>query len=126
MVFPDDLRYTKTHEWVKVNGNTATVGITEYAQSEISDVVYVELPEVGKEVKKGNQISVVESVKAAFDIYAPLSGKVVEVNVSLEDDPSIVNSDPYGNGWMYKLELSDLSEINELLDSEGYKTEING
>lgn len=118
--FPSELKYAETHEWVRVEGNRAYVGITDYAQEALGDVVYVELPEVGKVVKAGEQLSSVESVKAASDIYAPLSGTVVEVNESLKDDPALLNSDPYGT-WIAVIEMSDPSELDSLMDAANYR-----
>ena len=123
---PEDLRYTKSHEWVRVEGQTATVGITDHAQTELTDVVYVELPQVGKELKAGEACAVVESVKAASDIYAPLSGRVTEVNIKLEQDPGLVNSDPYGEGWFFKMELTCPEEVSQLLDAQAYAQLIEG
>ncbi len=123
---PEDLRYTKSHEWVRVEGQTATVGITDHAQTELTDVVYVELPQVGKELKAGEACAVVESVKAASDIYAPLSGRVTEVNTKLEQDPGLVNSDPYGEGWFFKVELTCPEEVSQLLDAQAYAQLIEG
>ena len=123
---PEDLRYTKSHEWVRVEGQTATVGITDHAQAELTDVVYVELPQVGKELKAGEACAVVESVKAASDIYAPLSGRVTEVNTKLEQDPGLVNSDPYGEGWFFKMELTCPEEVSQLLDAQAYARLIEG
>jgi len=123
---PEDLRYTKSHEWVRVEGQTATVGITDHAQTELTDVVYVELPQVGKELKAGEACAVVESVKAASDIYAPLSGRVTEVNTKLEQDPGLVNSDPYGEGWFFKMELTCPEEVSQLLDAQAYARLIEG
>jgi len=117
---PEDLRYSRTHEWARREGQTAVVGITDYAQSQLGDVVYVELPEVGEEYRRGDALGVVESVKATSDIYAPLSGKVVEINQALMDDPAVVNRDPYGEGWMVRLELLDPGEWEELLDAAAY------
>ncbi len=115
------LRYTPTHEWVRLNGNTAVVGITDHAQKEISDVVFVELPKAGRVVKPKESIMIVESVKAAFDIYAPLSGKVTKVNDKVSHNPEIVNASPYGDGWLYELEISDLKEADSLLNEAQYK-----
>ena len=117
----DDLKYAETHEWLKIEGNKAVVGITDHAQSELTDIVFVELPEIGKEVKKGDELCVVESVKSVSDIYAPISGKVVNVNKKLEDTPEIINESPYDEGWLVELEISDPSEADSLLDAEGYK-----
>jgi len=121
MEFPKELRYTKTHEWVRIRDSIAVVGITDYAQQELTDVVYVEVPEVGKEVTAGGECAVVESVKAAVDIYSPLSGKIVKVNEKLSDEPQLLNSDPYGEGWVFELEPSDLSELEKLMDSDQYQ-----
>lgn len=123
MEFPADLRYTSTHEWAKREGNRVRVGITEYAQHEISDVVYVELPKLHLEVTKGKGLVVVESVKAAFDIYAPVSGGIVQVNGTLETSPALVNQDPYGRGWFYEIELRNPSEWDELLTADQYKAQ---
>jgi glycine cleavage system H protein len=124
MNFPGHLKYTKTHEWVKVEGETAVCGITDYAQKEISDVVFVEVPKKGKQVKQGDPAAVVESVKAAFDIYAPVSGEVMESNQALEGTPALVNQDPYGEGWFFKVKLSQMSELNSLLSSAVYEKYI--
>jgi len=117
----DGLKYTKAHEWLKLKGNTAVVGITDHAQSELTDIVFVELPEVGKEIKKGEELCVVESVKSVSEIYAPISGKVVNVNRKLDDSPEIINESPYDDGWLVELEIKDKSEIDSLLDVEAYK-----
>lgn len=118
---PSELKYVASHEWIRVEGDgVVTIGITDHAQDLLGDVVFVELPEVDADVETGDESGVVESVKAASDIYAPLSGVVVEVNEDLEDSPELVNSDPYGDGWFFKLKLSDASELESLLDAEGY------
>jgi glycine cleavage system H protein len=122
MEFPKHLKYSREHEWVKVEGNIAQVGITDYAQSELGDVVYVELPEVGTDVEANNTFGVVESVKAVSDLFAPVTGSVTEVNPQLEEEPELVNSDPYEDGWMIKIEMNDPSELNDLLDADEYKT----
>jgi len=122
MNIPAELKYTKDHEWAKIENDTVLVGITDYAQSELGDVVYVELPEEGSEVKQGDSFGTIEAVKAVSDLYAPLSGKVLEVNTALEDAPETINQDPYGAGWMIKIQISDPSEINNLLDSAGYES----
>lgn len=114
-------RYTKDHEWVRLDGDVATVGITSFAQEQLGDVVFVELPDVGKQVSKGEQAAVVESVKAASEIYAPISGEVVEVNGALEGEPGKVNGDPEGDAWFLKLKLSDRGEFDGLLDEARYK-----
>ncbi len=121
---PDGLWYTKDHEWAKLEGNRARVGITDHAQREMTDVVYVELPSVGKEAKQGDEIGVVESVKAASEIYAPFSGKVLEVNKTLEEHPELVNQQPYGEGWMVVLEVADLDESKGLMDAAAYRKHI--
>ncbi|WJW75880.1 glycine cleavage system protein GcvH [Thiohalobacter sp. IOR34] len=117
---PADLKYTKSHEWVRLEGDTATVGITEHAQEQLGDMVYVELPEVGAEFASGDACAVVESVKAASDVYAPLSGEVVEVNEALTDSPELINQDAFGDGWILKLKLGDAAELDGLLDAEAY------
>ncbi len=119
---PRELRYLETHEWVRNDGDgIATIGITDHAQDSLGDVVFVELPEVGRELSAGEESAVVESVKAASDIYAPVSGEVVAVNEALEDEPETVNNSPYGDGWFYKVRMSDPSELDELLDADGYR-----
>lgn len=123
-MIPQKLRYTDQHEWIKVEGKTGTVGITDFAQDSLGDVTFVELPETGREVEQGEEMAVVESTKAASDIYAPAGGKIVEVNSALEDDPALVNSDPYGEGWMVKIELSDGDQIEGLMDSNAYADHI--
>lgn len=123
MEFPDQLRYTTTHEWVERKGGRVRVGITEYAQHEISDVVFVELPKLQLSAVKAGAVAVVESVKAAFDIYAPVSGKVVEANKTLESDPAIVNKDPYGRGWFFEIEMSQPAEWDNLLTAEQYQSQ---
>ena len=117
---PADLKYTKEHEWVKIEGNIATVGITDYAQGELGDIVFVELPAVGDDVTAMSPFGTIEAVKAVSDMFAPLTGKVVEINSALDDDPMIINRDPYGEGWMLKIELTSEGEIEQLLDSDGY------
>jgi glycine cleavage system H protein len=120
----DDLKYTKTHEWLKVKDNKAIIGITDHAQAELTDIVYVELPSVGKAVKKGEELCVVESVKSVSEIYAPVSGKVVGVNKKLEDSPETINKSPYGDGWLVELEIKDKSEVDSLMDAKSYKKTI--
>ena len=118
---PADLKYIASHEWVRVEGDgTVTVGVTDHAQDALGDVVYVELPEIDVVLSAGDEAGVVESVKAASDIYTPLSGTVIAVNSTLEDAPEQVNSDPYGEGWFFKLRLADAAELDELLDADGY------
>lgn len=121
MKFPEDLFYTETHEWVKDEGSQVTVGLTDYAQSQLKDIVYVDMPEVGSEFKKGDGLGVVESVKTAADIYSPVTGKVIETNVSLKEHPQFVNEDPYGNGWLVKMEIQAREELKGLLSSKDYK-----
>jgi glycine cleavage system H protein len=123
---PADLRYAKSHEWVRVSGGMATVGISDHAQHELTDVVFVELPEVGKKVKAGEACAVVESVKTASDIYSPVSGEVSEVNKAAVDNPALVNTEPYAGGWFYKIKLSDPAELNSLLTPEQYGQQVGG
>jgi glycine cleavage system H protein len=118
---PPELRYTEGHEWAKIEGNRARIGITDHAQNQLTDVVYVELPAIGKTVKQGEVLGTVESVKAVSEIFAPLSGKVVEVNKVLDDSPEQVNKDPYSAGWMVLLEISSPAETSKLLDAAAYK-----
>jgi len=117
----EDLKYTKSHDWIKIKDDIAVVGITDHAQAELTDIVFVELPEAGKEVKKGEEICVVESVKSVSEIYAPVSGKIVKVNSKLEDSPEIINESPYDDGWLVELKISDKSEVDSLLDAAEYK-----
>lgn len=118
-----DIKFSKDHEWLRANGDgTATVGITDYAQEQLGDVVYVELPEIDKQIGIDDDIAVIESVKAASDIKSPVSGVVIEVNETLSDEPEKVNTDPLGEGWIYKLKLTDDSEIEQLMDESAYKT----
>ncbi len=124
MELPSGLRYSKEHEWVKVEGEVVLIGITDFAQAELGDVVYVELPEVGAEIEAHNTFGVVESVKAVSDLYAPVSGVITEVNNALEDEPELVNSGPYEEGWMIRVELKDESELNDLLDADSYRSVI--
>ena len=124
MNIPQDLKYTKTHEWVKVEGNKAKVGITDFAQHEITDIVHIELPDNGKEVKKAQPAAVIESVKSAFDIYSPVTGKIVETNTEVLGSPEIVNQDPYNKGFLFTVEFSDNSELDDLLSAEEYKNLI--
>ena len=123
---PSDLKYTKSHEWVRVNGGTATVGITDHAQHELTDIVFVELPDKGRKVKAGEACAVVESVKTASDIYSPLSGEILETNRLVVDDPALVNSEPHADGWFFKIKLSNPAELNALLSPEQYKKQIGG
>lgn len=121
MEFPEDLKYSKEHEWVLVEGSVATVGITDYAQDQLGDIVFVELPAVGDKTSKEDAFGVVESVKAVSDIYAPVSGKVVEVNDDLPENPEMLNEDPYGDGWIIKIEMNDLEEIQDLMTAAEYE-----
>jgi glycine cleavage system H protein len=121
---PEGLRYTKDHEWAKTEGARVRVGITDHAQTELTDVVYVELPPIGKAVKQGEPIGTVESVKAVSEIFAPVSGKVVEVNKSLSEKPEIVNKDPYGEGWMVVLEPADPTQLKTLMDAAAYRKHV--
>jgi glycine cleavage system H protein len=124
MNIPSNLKYTKTHEWVRVEGDTAVVGITHHAQQELTDIVYVELPSVDAEFDAGAGAAVVESVKAASDIYAPVAGEVVAINEQLASAPELINKDPYGNGWMFTIRMRDAAEVSELLSAEDYATHI--
>lgn len=121
MAVPQDLFYAKTHEWVSLEDDVATVGITDFAQSQLSDLTFVELPEVGTEFEAGDEIAVVESVKAAADVYAPVSGEVVAVNSNLEDKPELINKDAFGAGWLFKIKLSDESQVDDLMDADSYE-----
>ncbi len=117
----EGLKYTKTHEWVKLTGAKAKIGITDHAQHELTDIVFVELPSVGKEIKKGEELCIVESVKSVSEVYAPVSGKIVAVNTKLDDSPETINSSPYDNGWLVEVEIKDKAEVNTLLDAAEYK-----
>jgi len=121
---PEQLRYAQSHEWIKVEGDTGTIGITDHAQGELSDVVYVDLPKVGATTTAGSVIAVIESVKAASDIYSPVSGEVIETNSELSKKPELVNSDPYGAAWLYKIKLSKPDEVSALKDAAAYKVQI--
>lgn len=120
MNVPENLKYTKDHEWVRVEGNVGTIGVTDYAQGELGDIVYVDIDPGISEIQFGESFGTVEAVKTVSDLYAPVSGKVLELNKRLTDEPQIVNSDPYGDGWMIKVEISNPEEINALLDKEAY------
>lgn len=126
MTYDPDVKYQKSHEWARKEGALFTIGITDYAQDSLGDVVFVELPEVGKVVKKGEAFGVVESVKAASDVYAPLSGTIVEVNSKLKNDPALVNKEPFGGGWFVKIQASNSSEYEELLSSTEYEAFVKG
>jgi glycine cleavage system H protein len=121
---PAELKYAPSHEWVRVDGDIATVGITDHAQDALGDLVYVELPEVGDKVAAGDEAGVVESVKAASDIYAPVSGEIIAINEALGDAPETVNSDPYHDGWMYRIKMSDVVELDDLLSAEDYDARV--
>jgi len=121
---PDNLKYAKSHEWVLVDNGVATIGISDHAQEELTDIVFVELPEVGRKLESGEQCAVVESVKTASDIYAPIAGEIVEVNESLNEDPALVNSSPYDNGWFIKINISDSSDLDSLLSASDYQSQI--
>ncbi len=123
---PSDLKYAKSHEWVRVNGDTATVGITDHAQHELTDIVFVELPAVGRKVKAGEACAVVESVKTASDIYSPVTGEITEINKAATDDPALVNREPFAGGWFYKIKLSNAGELSPLLTPDAYKAQIGG
>lgn len=126
MNIPADLKYTKDHEWVKIDGDTATIGITDFAQGELGDIVYVDVDTLDDTVDEGEVFGSVEAVKTVSDLFMPLTGEVVEFNEELEDEPELVNSDPYGKGWMIKVTISDTSQIEDLLDAEAYKNLIEG
>lgn len=123
---PDDLRYTAEHEWIRVDGDTARIGITDFAQDSLGDVVFVQLPDVGLDVVAGASVSEIESTKSVSDIYAPVTGVVRAVNDALNDQPELVNQDPYGAGWMFEVELSSPAELDKLLDAVGYRTLVEG
>jgi glycine cleavage system H protein len=121
---PSDLKYAKSHEWVRVSDDLAVVGITDHAQHELTDIVFVELPELGRKLKAGEACAVVESVKTASDIYSPLSGEIIEVNKAVVDNPALVNSEPHGGGWFFKIKLSNAAELTGLLNSDQYSAQI--
>lgn len=123
---PSDLKYARSHEWVRITGETAVVGITDHAQHELTDVVFVELPAVGRKVKAGESCAVVESVKTASDIYTPVSGEIIEINKAAADDPALVNREPFGGGWFYKIKLTNPAELDALLSPETYRAQIGG
>ncbi len=122
MSFPAELKYTKDHEWIKIEGDSATVGITEFAQRELGDIVYVDIPSVGNEVAREDTFGTVEAVKTVSDLFMPLTGTVTEINSALDSSPELVNSDPYGDGWMVKITVADASEIAGLLSADEYKS----
>ena len=121
---PIELKYATSHEWVRLEGDIAIVGITDHAQEALGDLVFVELPDLGDTVNAGDEAGVVESVKAASDIYAPVSGEVIELNPALEDTPELINTDPYGEGWMYKIRVSDMAELDDLLSADEYDEQV--
>ncbi len=125
-MYPDDLRYSKDHEWVRVEGSRATIGITNFAADELGDIVFVELPEPGTKVAQFASFGVVESVKAVSDLYAPVSGEVGEINEALREKPELVNADPFGEGWMLKVELSSPDEVGQLMDAAAYQAQTAG
>jgi len=124
MNFPDNLKYTKDHEWIRVSGNEAYVGITEFAQGELGDIVFIDISTVGKEINHSELFGTIEAVKTVSDLFMPVAGKVLEVNPKLEANPELVNNDPYGDGWMIKMSLKNVSEVNELLSAADYKQTI--
>lgn len=126
MNIPDTLKYTEDHEWIKIDGDTVTVGITDFAQGELGDIVYVEIETEGDDIEKGEVFGTVEAVKTVSDLFMPLSGTVTEFNNELESSPETVNADPYDKGWMIKIKLSDISQIDDLLDAEAYKAVVGG
>ena len=123
---PLDLKYAKSHEWVRVNGDVATIGITDHAQHELTDVVFVELPEVGRKIKAGEACAVVESVKTASDIYSPVGGEILETNPAVVANPGLANTDPYAGGWFYKIKLSNAAELTTLMGNEDYARQVGG
>mgnify|MGYP001113258325 FL=1 len=120
MILPQDLKYTKEHEWLKVDGETAIIGITEHAQSELGDIIFIEFPNIDQEIDKNEPFGTIEAVKTVADLFAPVSGKVIKINETLEDNPEFVNSDPYVNGWIVKVSISDTSELEELMSADKY------
>src|SRR4030042_1877464 len=125
MKFPEKLLYTESHEWVENKGNQVTIGLTDYAQSQLKDIVYIEFPEIGSKFKKGDSIGVVESVKTAADIYSPITGKVADTNLALKDHPQFINEDPYGKGWLVKMEIQDREELKDLMSSKVYQGSLS-
>ncbi len=126
MNIPSELKYTKDHEWIRIDGDTATVGITDFAQSELGDIVYVDVETMGEELEQEEIFGTVEAVKTVSDLFLPLSGEITAFNEDLENDPELVNSDPYGKGWMIKIKMSDTSQVDDLLTADGYKEIIGG
>ena len=125
MEFPENLLYSEDHEWVRNEGSFVTIGITDYAQGQLKDIVYVDLPEIGFEYKKGESMGVVESVKTVADIFSPVTGKVIEKNLELKDHPELINTDPYGKGWLLRMELREREELNGLLSSKAYQGKLS-
>lgn len=121
-----DLQYTKTHEWLRLDGGEVVVGLSDYAQGELGDIVFIELPEVGTAVAKDESLTTLESVKSVSEVYAPVSGKISAVNDALDDDPGVINTDPYGDGWMFRIELSDMDELDDLMSADEYEGFIKG
>lgn len=121
MQFPSELKYSKEHEWVKVEGDTATIGITEFAQKELGDIIYVDIETLGEEIEQNGIFGSVEAVKTVSDLFMPIAGEIIEINALLADQPELVNSAPYGDGWMVKIKISDASQVESLLDSEAYQ-----
>ncbi len=126
MNIPSELKYTREHEWIKIEGDTATVGITDFAQGELGDIVFVELPKVGENVQHMKPFGTIEAVKAVSDLFAPVSGKIVGVNQALDGDPMVINRDPYQGGWIIKVQVADKTQLEQLLDSNGYKSVLGG
>ena len=124
MNFPENLKYTKDHEWIKVEGSVGTIGITEYAQGELGDIVYIDIKPDLAEITMGETFGTIEAVKTVSDLYAPISGKVIELNKKLNDEPQLANSDPFGEGWIIKVELSDTNQLNDLLDADAYQAQL--
>ncbi len=118
---PQDLKYTKEHEWCRIENNVAIIGITDFAQSELGDIVFVEFPNLNDEIKQNDTVGTIEAVKTVADLYSPLSGKIIEINESLETEPNLINDSPYDNGWIFKIEINSKDEVNNLLDSNSYK-----
>ena len=121
---PNDIKYTKEHEWVSLDGETATIGITDYAQSQLGDIVFVEFPDINSEINQNETFGVIEAVKTVADLFAPVSGEIIEVNSSLEDSPNFINSDPYGSGWIIKIKINDSNEYNGLMSCDDYEEHI--
>ena len=126
MKFDSSARYHEEHEWIRVEGNEGVIGISDYAQDQLSDVVYVDLPEVGDSFKKGEVLCTVESVKAASDVYMPVGGEILEINEALEDSPELVNKDPYGEAWLVRIAIANLAELDDLMDAEAYRAYVEG